>query len=54
LLSSETEEFSVASGTIGFVFEVEVLLLSSDALIEPEPDSLKLVLKELKEMDPDE
>jgi hypothetical protein len=46
--------FSVASGTIGFVFVTVVFLLNSDALIEPDPASLKLLLKELKEIDPEE
>ena len=36
--------FSVASGTIGFVFVVSVTLLSSDALTDPEDVSLKSFL----------
>jgi hypothetical protein len=48
------EAFSVASGTTGFVFDVVVFLLNSQALIEPEPASLKLDLKELNEIEPEE
>jgi hypothetical protein len=44
----------VALGTIGFVSVVDVFLLNSDTLIEPEADSLKLDLKELKEIEPEE
>jgi hypothetical protein len=46
--------FSVASGTIGFVFVTVVFLLNSEALIAPDATSLKLDLKELKEIDPEE
>lgn len=48
-----TEEFSVASGTIGSVSVNVVFLLNSEALTDPEDTSLKLDLKELKEMGPD-
>ena len=53
LLLVETEEFSVASGTIGFIFVVLIFLSNSEALIEPDV-SLKLSLRELKEIEPEE
>ena len=48
-----TLAFSVASGTIGFVSDVEVSLISSDAFTSPEVIFLKLFLNSLKDIDPE-
>lgn len=52
-LDDVTLEFSVQSGTTGFLSEVEVYLISSDAFILPEVDPLKLFLSSLKDIDPE-
>jgi hypothetical protein len=54
LFELETEEFSVASGTIGFFSDIFVFLVNSDAFTDPEDTSLKVFLSELNEIDPDE
>jgi hypothetical protein len=42
-------EFSVASGTTGFVFDVEVSLINPEALTDPDDDCINVFLKVLND-----